>query len=62
MSNTATSNDKRVEEGVFAPNHKPANLQEVEDDAVYIQNRRFRDQMDEMQRDREKAAQKKESK
>lgn len=42
----------------FSPNVKTSALQEVEDDAVYIQSKRFAEQLEENQRTREKAEKK----
>lgn len=39
----------------YAPNEKSAVLQEVEDDAVYLTERRFQEQREEAARNRDKA-------
>lgn len=43
-------------QGITAPNHKPTWLQEVEDDATFTQERRFREQFDEREREAQKRA------
>lgn len=43
-------------QGVTAENHKPAWLQEVEDDATFIQTRRFKEQFEEHEREVQKRA------
>lgn len=42
--------------GFLAPNNKPAWLQEVEDDATYIQKKRFEEHYQELEREAEKKA------
>lgn len=43
--------EENVRNGILAPNHKPVNLQEVEDDAIYITERRFKDHYEEQERE-----------